>query len=252
MRGRGDTQLFVKQVTVHGARYIVCRNEAEAEKDRADRQAIVANLEKRLSGGDKALVGNAGWRRYLRRTGTGKAFEIDAGKLAEEARFDGIFVLRTNAGMTPLNAVLRYRELLLVEDLFRRAKVQLRTRPIYHSCDAAIRGHVFCSFLALVLQKALADLCRSHEVSVEWDDLIRDLDRLQEATIEKDGKRITTRTHVEGQVGGSSRPPASRCRPTGANTPPDPYPQKCSGDTRQRRHNLLIYRLLWNLTVQVG
>ena len=103
--------------------------------------------------------------------------------------------------MTPLNAVLRYRELLLVEDLFRRAKVQLRTRPIYHSCDAAIRGHVFCSFLALVLQKELADLCRSHEVSVEWDDLIRDLDRLQEATIEKDGKRVTTRTPVSGQVG---------------------------------------------------
>ena len=201
MRGRGDTQLFVKQVTVHGARYIVCRNEAEAEKDRAVRQAIVANLEKRLSGGDKALVGNAGYRRYLRRMGAGKAFEIDAGKLAEEARFDGIFVLRTNAGMTTLNAVLGYRELLLVEDLFRRAKVQLRTRPIYHSCDAAIRGHVFCSFLALVLQKELADLCRSHEVSVEWDDLIRDLDRLQEATIERDGKRITTRTHVEGQVG---------------------------------------------------
>ena len=165
------------------------------------RQAIVATLEKRLSGGDKALVGNAGYRRYLRRTGAGKAFEIDAGKLAEEARFDGIFVLRTNAGMTPLNAVLRYRELLLVEDLFRRAKVQLRTRPIYHSCDAAIRGHVFCSFLALVLQKELADLCRSHEVSVEWDDLIRDLDRLQEATIEKDGKRVTTRTPVSGQVG---------------------------------------------------
>ena len=168
---------------------------------RACRTAIVANLEKRLSGGDKALIGNAGHRRYLRRTGAGKAFEIDAGKLAEEARFDGIFVLRTNATMTPLNAVLRYRELLLVEDLFRRAKVQLRTRPIHHSRDAAIRGHVFCSFLALVLQKELADLCRAVDVSVEWDDLIRDLDRLQEATIEKDGKRVATRTHVEGQVG---------------------------------------------------
>jgi hypothetical protein len=34
-----------------------------------------------------------------------------------------------------------------------------------------------------VLQKELADRCRSHEVSVEWDDLSRDLDRLQEATI---------------------------------------------------------------------
>ena len=59
-RGRGDTQLFVKEVTVGGGRTIVCRNEAEAAKDRADRQAIVSTLEKRLSGGDKALVGNAG------------------------------------------------------------------------------------------------------------------------------------------------------------------------------------------------
>ena len=200
-RGRGDTQLFVKQVTVGGARYIVCRNEAEAERDRADRQAIVAGLEKRLASGDKALIGNRAYRRYLRKTGTGAAFEIDVGKLADEARFDGIFVLRTNARMTPLNAVLRYRELLQVEDLFRRAKTQLRTRPIYHSCDAAIRGHVFCSFLALVLQKELADRCRAADVTVEWDDLIRDLDRLQEATIDKDGKRVITRTYVEGQVG---------------------------------------------------
>ena len=28
-----------------------------------------------------------------------------------------------------------------------------------------------------------------------------DLDRLQQATIEKDGKAITTRTHVTGRVG---------------------------------------------------
>ena len=83
----------------------------------------------------------------------------------------------------------------------RRAKVQLRTCPIYRSCDAAIRGRVFCSFPALALQKKLANRCRSHEVSIEWDDLIRDPDRLQKATIEKDGKGVTTRTYVEGLVG---------------------------------------------------
>ncbi len=110
-------------------------------------------------------------------------------------------MLRTNARITPLQAVLRYRDLLQVEDLFRRAKAVLRTRPIHHSSDAAIRGHVFCSFLALVLHKELADRCRAAGVSVEWGDLLRDLDRLQEATIEKDGKRITTRTAVAGQVG---------------------------------------------------
>ena len=49
--------------------------------------------------------------------------------------------------------MLRYRDLLQVEELFRRTKTVLRTRPIYHSTDAAIRGHEFCSFLALMLQK---------------------------------------------------------------------------------------------------
>ena len=205
-RVRGETQLFVKEVKVGTARYILCRNEAEAERDRSERQAIVAGLAKQLARGDKALIGNSAYRRYLRRTPSadgkpGPAFEIDPGKLAEEARYDGLFVLRTNARVTPLQAVLRYRDLLQVEDLFRRAKAILRTRPIYHSSDAAIRGHVFCSFLALMLQKELADLCHSHGLVIEWADLLRDLDRLQEATIEKDGKRITTRTAVAGQVG---------------------------------------------------
>jgi transposase len=223
-RARGETQLFVKEVKVDGTRYVVCRNEAEAEKDRADRQAIVEGLEKQLRKGDKALIGNSAYRRYLRRVRDedgpgGPAFAIDAGKLAEEARYDGIFVLRTNARVTPLQAVLRYRDLLQVEDLFRRAKAVLRTRPIYHSSDAAIRGHVFCSFLALVLQKDLADRCRAAGVAVEWADLLRDLDRLQEATIDKDGKRITTRTPVAGQVGrvfqaaGVALPPNTRHRP---------------------------------------
>ena len=203
-RARGETQLFVKEVKLGAARYILCRNEAEADRERNERQAIVAGLSRQLARGDKALIGNSAYRRYLRRTpsGDGKpgpAFEIDPGKLA--ARFDGVFVLRTNARVTPLQAVLRYRDLLQVEDLFRRAKAILRTRPIYHSSDAAIRGHVFCSFLALMLQKELADLCHGHGLVVEWADLLRDLDRLQEATIEKDGKSITARTAVAGQVG---------------------------------------------------
>ena len=85
---------------------------------------------------------------------------IDAGKLAEEARFDGIFVLRTNAKVTPLQAVLRYRDLLQVENLFLRTKAIMRTRRIFHSSDAAIRSHVFYSFLALAMQKHLDDLLR--------------------------------------------------------------------------------------------
>lgn len=185
-RRQGETQLFVKEIKHGSTRYIVCRNEAEAENDRAVREAIVAALDAQLQRGDKALIGNAGYRRYLRKTTAAKgqlAFEIDAGKLAEAARFDGLFVLRTNARLTPLQAVLRYRDLVRVEDLFRRAKAVMRTRPIFHSCDAAIRGHVFCSFLALLLQKRLDDLAQAAGVTLEWKTLLRDLDRLQQLRI---------------------------------------------------------------------
>jgi len=169
-------------VKVEGVRYVVCRNEEEAGNDRKERGAIVAALDVQLKKGDKALIGNSAYRRYLRKVGAKGAhsFEIDAGKLAEEARFDGIFVLRTNAKVTPLQAVLRYRDLLQVEDLFRRTKAIMRTRPIFHSSDAAIRGHVFCSFLALAMQKHLDDLLREAGLGPEWKDLLRDLDRLAE------------------------------------------------------------------------
>lgn len=205
-RAKGDTQLFVKEVVVERRRYIVCRNEAEAAKDAATRAAVVEGLDRQLKQGDKALIGNTAYRRYLRRVRSadgGKAepaFEIDLGKLADEARFDGIFVLRTNAKVTPLQAVLRYRDLLQVEELFRTAKTLLRTRPIYHSCDEAIRGHVFCSFLALVLKKELQGRWKAGALKPEWGDLQRDLDRLQEATLEQDGKTWRLRTEATGTV----------------------------------------------------
>jgi hypothetical protein len=152
-----------------------------------------------LKKGDKALVGNSAYRRYIKTSG--KSFEIDLGKLADEARFDGITVLRTNAKVTPLQAVIRYRDLLQVESLFRAAKASFDTRPIFHQSDAAIRGHVFCSFLALVLAKELTRLCEAKGLKPEWQPLLNDLDRLQQATIEKDGKAITVRTPTAGMVG---------------------------------------------------
>src|ERR671913_888438 len=66
--GGEETQLFIKEAQAEGRRYIVCRNEAEAAKDAADRQSIVAALDQQLKRGDKALIGNSAYRRYLRTT----------------------------------------------------------------------------------------------------------------------------------------------------------------------------------------
>jgi hypothetical protein len=128
-------------------------------------------------------------------------FAIDEARVAEDARFDGIFVLRTNTTLDPLQAMLRYRELQGVEQLFRSAKSLLATRPIFHKGDATIRGHVFCSFLALVLKKELADRCAARNFQPEWHDVRRDLDRLQEVEVEQDGKRFILRTPTTGCAG---------------------------------------------------
>jgi transposase len=195
------------RVKVAGKLYIVCRNEAVAAEEAETRRKVVAALDEQLKRGDKAMIGNSAYRRFLRPVTEGKPgrkrrlFEIDAGKLAEEARFDGVFVLRSNARISPLQAVLRYRDLQNVERLFRLAKATMRTRPIYHSSDAAICGHVFCSFLALILHQALDKKLRRAGKRVEWADLLRDLDRLQQVTISKGGQDMVLRTPATGSTG---------------------------------------------------
>jgi hypothetical protein len=182
-----------KAVLLAGRRYIVCRNRQEAEKDAADRAAIVAALERQLAKGDKALVGNTGFRRYLK-TISDEHFAIDPDKVEEEKKFDGIFVLRTNTDLNPLEAMLCYKQLWTVEQTFRTAKHLLSTRPIFHKLDETIRGHVFCSFLALVLKKALEDRISALGRSGSWPQIIADLDSLTETEIEHDGKRFVVRS----------------------------------------------------------
>jgi hypothetical protein len=191
-RGR-QTDYEAKTVMLAGRRYIVCRNHQEAEKDAADRASIVAALERQLAKGDKALVGNTGYRRYLK-TISDQHFAIDPDKIAEDNKFDGIFVLRTNTDLDPLAAMLCYKQLWTVEQTFRTAKHLLSTRPIFHKLDETIRGHVFCSFLALVLKKALEDRIAALGRSGSWPEIIADLDSLTETEIEYDGKRFIVRS----------------------------------------------------------
>ena len=182
-----------KTVLLAGRRYIICRNRQEAEKDAADRAAILAALERQLAKGDKALVSNTGFRRYLK-TISDEHFAIDLDKVKEEKKFDGVFVLRTNTDLNPLEAMLCYKQLWTVEQTFRTAKHLLSTRPIFHKLDETIRGHVFCSFLALVLKKALEDRISALGRSGSWPQIIADLDSLTETQIEHDGKRFVVRS----------------------------------------------------------
>jgi hypothetical protein len=245
--GRGTTDLLIKEVIRSGAdpatpsagrrRYIVCRNDAEAATDKAAREAILAALDMALRRGEKSLIGNRGYRRFLKLS-AGRRFEIDPRRVELDALFDGIYVLRTNTKLTPLQAVLRYRDRWMVEDIFRTAKSLLATRPIFHKDDQTIRGHIFCSFLALVLRKELEDRLAAAGHILEWADIVHDLQRLSETEIEQDGKRYVLRnTAPDGastvlRTLGVALPPLVRCA-----QPPPATPQRQKRRQKRRRRS---------------
>ena len=89
----------------------------------------------------------------------------------------------------------------MVEQLFRTAKSLLDTRPIFHKTDATICGHVFCSFLALVLRDELFRRIDSAGVSAEWGDILRDHNALTETAVTCNGKTFVVRSNAVGVAG---------------------------------------------------
>lgn len=206
--------LKVREVMRGEDRYIVCVNPEQARKDRHDREAIVAGLRLALPHGDKSLVGNKGYRRFLKSQGA--HFEIDDAKVEEEARYDGVWALQTNTEFEPMVVALAYKQLWMVEDIFRTMKSVLETRPVYHQTDRCIRGHVFCSFLALVLRQELQRRLAAKGWKLEWTDIVRDLTQLHETTIQIEGHSYIVRSETKGTIGkvfqacGVAVPPALR------------------------------------------
>jgi transposase len=204
--------LKVKEVWVEERRYIVCLNEEERRKDARDREAIVAHLKEQLRSGDKSLVGNKGYRRYLKVEGSGH-FVIDEKQVKAEERYDGIWVLRTNTVYNTETVAHVYKALWTVEDIIRTSKSILETRPIYHKRDETIRGHVFCSFLALLLKQELESRMKRTDLQWEWKEVIRGLDALQQVEANFQGRRFLFRSQLTAHA-------SQAVRATGVAIPP--------------------------------
>ena len=191
----------------------------------------MASLREKLECGEKSLVGNKGYRRYLAATGPDR-FQIDEAKIREEARYDGKWVLRTNTDLDAAEVALQYKRLWMVEAWFRSCKSLLQTRPIFHRCDETIRGHVFCSFLALVLRQELEARLAADGHEFEWADVIQDLDRLQVVEIEQEGKRFLLRSEVRDTCGAVIRAAGVAVPPTVRQALPAPAgPEEDPGAT---------------------
>ena len=196
---KDPSPLQVKEVRVDGNRYIVCLNTRQARKDAKDREAIIASLKEQIKRGPKSLVGNKGYRKYLKVQRD--SVTIDLEKVKYESRFDGKWVLKTNMDLSPEQVALKYKELWMVERVFRDIKTMFETRPVFHQRGDTIRGHVFCSFLALVLRKELQRRLETSGYVFEWSDIKQDLKALQEILIEENGKCLAIRSQCIGTCG---------------------------------------------------
>ena len=227
MKPRREVDYEAKAVTLAGRRYIVCRNLDQMTKDAANRATIVAALEKQLKKGDKSLVGNKGYRRFLAEPHDG-GFSIDRAKVEEDQKFDGVFVLKTNAHLSPLEAMLVYKQLWTVERTFRTTKSLLETRPIYHKLDETIRGHVACSFLALVLKTELEDrlAAANKGARASWPAVIADLESLPRPRSSRTASASSCAPPHVPPPPSRSPPSASPCRRPCARSQPTDHRKK--------------------------
>ena len=166
------------------------------------------------------MVGNRGYRRFLK-VERG-AVLLDAAKVEAEARFDGKHVLCTNTTLPAAEVAVQFKRLYLVGQLFRAAKSLLETRPVFHQWDATIRGHVFGSFLALVLLDELKRRLSRRGWPLEWADIRRDLTALMKIEVRQGEDWCHLRTALQGvagkalQAAGVAIPPAVRPIPENA------------------------------------
>jgi len=211
----------VKEVRHQGKRYIVCLNEEEAERDRQAREAMVAPLREKLSrGGLKGLVGNRGYRRFLK--GTGAKAEIDEGALLRKARYDGKYMLLTDTALPAEEVALAYKGLWQVEAAFRELKDQLELGPIYHFAERRVRAHVAVCFLAFLLGVELRRRLKELGVEASWREVLRDLGRVKAVHLRVKGKSYLVRTELTGQA-------YQAFRAVGAAPPPRVVPEDVVG-----------------------
>jgi transposase len=199
VNSKDPSPLKVKEVMINETRYIVCRNERQARRDEADRNAIVESLKEKIAKAPSSLIGNKGYRGFLKVTK--ESVCLDEDKVKADAKYDGIWVLTTNTKLKAKEVALKYKELWMVEQTFREMKSVIETRPIYHKRDETIRGHVFCSFLALVLKKELDHRLVSQGLQLEWADIKQDLKALQEVTLIEKDTTLAIRTECKGVCG---------------------------------------------------
>jgi DDE family transposase len=197
--------LRVKEVVIDDGvmrdRFVVCHNPDEALRDKAVREALIAQISDAITGSDALdaaaraklaaqLQAKRGLKRFLRQTKSG-LLRVDRAAVAAEAHLDGKFLLRTSdPTLSSEDIALGYKQLLEIERGWRDMKTTLDLRPVRHRKEDRIRAHVILCWLALLLIR-LAET----QTEQTWRNLRDELQRMHLGTFT--GPAGTSRQRTE-------------------------------------------------------
>lgn len=177
-------EVELNETSTKARRYVVVKNPDQATRDKATRDDIVAEAEKRLDelkqlDGEAhekkacALRSHATYGKFVKQTPKTGKLTIDRDKIAAEELLDGKFLVSTSdVKLEPEEIVAGYKALWRIESAFRSLKHVLDVRPVYHRLDDRIRAHVLLCWLALVLVRVA-----ENETGKTWNKLRAELGR---------------------------------------------------------------------------
>lgn len=188
-------ELEVKEVVIGGdsearRRFVLIRNPEEADRDRKKREDILQETERRLVTLNQlegiphqkaacALRSHKTYGRYIRQSKTGKLF-INQAKIRSEAQFDGKYLISTSDdSLSVEDLVLGYKQLFVIERVFRDLKHLVDIRPVHHRLPERIRAHVLLCWLAMLMIRVT-----ENETQCSWFQLKKILSSLQVATLD--------------------------------------------------------------------
>ena len=202
--------LLVKEVVVGDGerrkRYVLCLNPEEAERERAHREQVLAELcaelnllREREADHPKAaceLLASRRYGRYLTTDDTGRP-RLDAAKVKAAEKFDGKFVVITNDDtLSAADIALGYKGGWIIESCFRRMKqTGLQVRPMFHWTPRRIEAHVKLCVLALQMQRAAEIRC-----GLPWARIAHQLGALKAVRYQAGGRGIVQRTKIASEL----------------------------------------------------
>jgi transposase len=182
---REGVEVKLAATEVPGETFILCRSRDRGAKEQAMRERfekrmeeglakLEARCEKRKCAPDRISESLGRLRERNSRASryyyakvhddNGRArleWRVDAERKGHASPLDGCYILRSNIpDWKPEDLWEAYIHLTEAEEAFRIHKSDLRLRPVWHQKEDRVRAHILVCFLAYVLWKTLARLCK--------------------------------------------------------------------------------------------